>query len=393
MFTNSVLLTVIITVYNIAPYIGKCIESVMRQTYENIEILLIDDGSTDGSGEICDKYTQKDRRIKSYHIQNRGVVTARKFGVEVAAGEVITFIDGDDWIEQDMYECMLSAYLKDKPDMVTSGLIWEWTHKKTVLLDGIEEGVYEKDSIRKNILTRAVYDIKKEMQGITASVCDKLFRRSVLKEAIEGIDSQLTLGEDGAIVYGFVARADKIVVIHQAWYHYVQRENSANKTYGLAAFEKLYRLKNCLMDQYRGLGIEKEMTGQVDYYVKEFLYRVIEKLYQFDLRGIMYLFPYEAVPPKSKVILYGAGNIGRSYWKSLQVEDYAEVVGWVDKNYAELRKFGIPAESLEDAISKKYDFVVIAINDKDVVKEIKNTLLSCGVQKEKIVWKKSKIII
>lgn len=393
MAQNNLLLTVIITVYNIAPYISKCIESVMRQTYENLEIILIDDGSTDGSGEICDRYTSKDRRIKSHHCQNCGVVAARKLGVEIAEGEIVTFVDGDDWIEQDMYACMMAAWVKDDPDMITSGLIWDWEHEKTVLLDGVEEGIYEKDFIRKNIMTRAAYDINGETQGITASVCDKLFRRSVLKEVIKGIDSQLTLGEDGAIVYGFVAQANKIVVIHQAWYHYVQRENSANKTYGLAAFEKLYRLKNCLMDQYRGMGIEKEMKNQVDCYVKSFLYRTIESLYKFDLRGVIYLFPYEDVPPKSKVILYGAGNIGRSYWKSLQVEAYAEIVGWVDKNYAELRELGIPAESLQDAMSKKYDFVVIAINNEDVVKEVKNMLLCYGVQKEKIVWKKSKEII
>ena len=214
MFPNDILLTVIVTVYNIAPYISKCIESVMKQTYRNMEILLIDDGSTDGSGKICDTYALKDKRIRVHHKQNQGVVNARKFGVEIAEGEVITFVDGDDWIECDMYECMISAYMKDKPDVVTSGLTFHWKNEKTIIFDSVAEGIYEKDFIVSEILPREAHDVKTEKQGITASVCNKLFKSVVLKKTIKNIDSQLTLGEDGAIVYSLIAQIDKIAVIH-----------------------------------------------------------------------------------------------------------------------------------------------------------------------------------
>ena len=105
------------------------------------------------------------------------------------------------------------------------------------------------------------------------------------------------------------------------------------------------------------------------------------------------MFPYEDVPEKSKIVLYGAGNVGRSYWKCLQGEEYAEVVGWVDENFIELQEFGLPIESLEDALNKNYDLIVIAINNEKVAEEVKNMLLSHDVNKEKITWRKGKEVI
>ncbi len=389
----NILLTVIITVYNIAPYISRCIESVMAQTYENIEILLIDDGSTDGSGSICDAYACKDKRITVYHRKNLGLVSARKFGAGSASGEIITFVDGDDWIESDMYEHMVAAYAKEKPEMVTSRLTYEWKDKKKIDFDSVMEGVYERESIQQDILPRAAYDLKAGAQGITASVCNKLFYHAALKKVIKNIDPKITIGEDGIIVYLLIAQADKIVIINRSWYHYVQHDNSMLRTYSVDTFEKLYRLKNCFMEEYKKIGLENKMKAQVDYYVKSCIRPAIESLYGFDLREITYLFPYEDVPKNSRIILYGAGKVGRSYWKCLQSEDYAELAGWVDKNYMKLREFGLPTEPLEEALSKEFDFIIIAINDEAAAEEVKNVLLGYGIRIEKIIWRKRREII
>ena len=104
---DNVLLSVVVTIYNTAPYLKKCIESILKQTYTNLEILLIDDGSTDGSDKICDEYAGKDHRIKVCHKNNEGLVIARKTGVMLAEGGVITFVDSDDWIECEMYEKLI----------------------------------------------------------------------------------------------------------------------------------------------------------------------------------------------------------------------------------------------------------------------------------------------
>lgn len=97
-------ISVIVLVYNIEKYVGKCIDSIRKQTYKKLEIILVDDGSTDNSGSICDAYADKDNRIRVIHQQNRGLSGARNRGLEASTGEYIGFVDGDDWIEEDMYD-------------------------------------------------------------------------------------------------------------------------------------------------------------------------------------------------------------------------------------------------------------------------------------------------
>ena len=108
------LVSVIVAVYNIEEYLPRCVDSILAQTYRNLEIILVDDGSKDQSGSICDSYAEKDRRIKVIHKKNGGLSDARNAGMDAATGEYIGFVDGDDWIEPDMYRAMYFACEKEK---------------------------------------------------------------------------------------------------------------------------------------------------------------------------------------------------------------------------------------------------------------------------------------
>ena len=161
----------------------KCIESILKQTYTNLEILLIDDGSTDGSDKICDEYAGKDHRIKVCHKNNEGLVIARKTGVMLAEGGVITFVDSDDWIECEMYEKLIDVYCRDEyPDMISSGIIFDCENKSDTLSDSIKEGTYEKADIQNDILPRMACDARSARPGITASVCNKIFKINTFKK-------------------------------------------------------------------------------------------------------------------------------------------------------------------------------------------------------------------
>ena len=118
--TNE-LISIIVPVYGEEDYIGQGIESLCAQTYKNIEIILVDDGSPDGSGDICDRYAAKDKRIKVIHKPNGGLVSARKAGMRAASGSVIGYMDGDDWVEPQMYETLYSTMLKSGADIVAPG--------------------------------------------------------------------------------------------------------------------------------------------------------------------------------------------------------------------------------------------------------------------------------
>ena len=115
------LISVIVPVYNVAAWLPRCVDSVLTQTYQNLEILLIDDGSTDASGEICDAYAEKDPRIRVIHKKNGGLSSARNAGLDVSNGQYIGFVDSDDWIEPEMYEKMLALMECNEAQLVCAG--------------------------------------------------------------------------------------------------------------------------------------------------------------------------------------------------------------------------------------------------------------------------------
>ena len=119
------LVSILVPVYNVGKYIRKCLDSILVQTYPKLEIILIDDGSTDESGKICDEYASKDARIMLIHKHNGGVTSARKAGLKMAKGEYIGFVDPDDWIEPNMYKEMLKCMLETKTDLVHTNRIKE----------------------------------------------------------------------------------------------------------------------------------------------------------------------------------------------------------------------------------------------------------------------------
>ena len=142
----EILLSVIVTVYNIESYLGDCLDSIINQTYKKLEIILIDDGSCDKSGNICDEYALRDMRIKVLHKENEGLVAARKSGIVMATGELVAYVDGDDWLETDYYEKLINLYKKNNADVVMSGCIKETVKKQVFLENNLSEGYYEKSS-------------------------------------------------------------------------------------------------------------------------------------------------------------------------------------------------------------------------------------------------------
>lgn len=123
------LISIIVPVYNVEKYLNKCIDSIINQTYKNIEIILVDDGSTDNSGKICDEYLLRDSRIKVIHKNNGGLSSARNEGINISSGEYIGFVDSDDWVEPNMYEEMYKKILYSNADIVDCGYWKEYENK------------------------------------------------------------------------------------------------------------------------------------------------------------------------------------------------------------------------------------------------------------------------
>lgn len=222
------MISVIVPVYNVEPYLRKCLDSIVGQTYRDLEILVIDDGSTDGSGEICDEY-KKDERVKVFHTQNRGLSCARNLGLDEAQGEWIGFVDSDDWIEPDMYEVLLSRAEETGADVVECGYFNEKTNR-----------VVEKE--KQDIIIPSDYTITALLTGeLVSAIWCKLWRS---KCSINIHFPEGRVFEDVATTYRVFADMGQVATIAEAKYHYVQRNDSLSKMINMS------NLAGCWISHY-----------------------------------------------------------------------------------------------------------------------------------------------
>lgn len=213
---RKTLISVIVPVYKVEKYLSQCVDSILNQTYRNLELILVDDGSPDGCGKLCDAYAEKDGRVRVVHKKNGGLSDARNAGINAASGDYLSFIDGDDWIEPDTYAAMLAAAEKYSAALVCAGRYDEdeETGIRTVgLCPKREEQISSKEMVRRIF----------HWEAMDSSACDKLYARHLF----EGIRFPLGMVcEDVPTTYRVVLRAEKAVLLPKPVYHYRHRASS-----------------------------------------------------------------------------------------------------------------------------------------------------------------------
>lgn len=216
------LISVIVPVYNVFPYLAKCIDSLVTQTYKELEIILVDDGSTDGSGKLCNQRATQDSRIKVIHSRNRGVSHARNLGLKQAHGDYIGFVDADDWIEKDRYETMLHYINKMHSDIhVGGGFIIETESGRRMEMRKGHPQIFTCEEGLQEMLSA---DTRK-IPLFRGHLCDKLFSRHILDGL--NFNENLKLREDTWLVWQAFKRANRISYAPQYSYHYTIRKDSA----------------------------------------------------------------------------------------------------------------------------------------------------------------------
>ena len=217
MIDEQKLISVIIPVYNVEKYLEKCLNSVINQTYKNLEIIVIDDGSTDNSGKICDEYAKKDSRIIVIHTENGGVSSARNKGLEVAKGEYIGFVDSDDYIEDNMYEILYRNLVKFDVDISMCNYYIVRNNKKT----------YHKHNIDDILLI----DNKEKFFELLNSnyykgfLCNKLFKSDIMQK--KKLEEDIYVCEDLLFISQIADISERFCFDNRCFYNYVMRENSA----------------------------------------------------------------------------------------------------------------------------------------------------------------------
>ena len=213
------LISVVVPVYNVKPYVAKCLDSILRQTYTNIEIIVVDDGSTDGSELICDDYSNKDPRITVIHQRNTGLAAARNTGIDAAHGEYLGFVDSDDFIEPFMYEKLLNAAQKNNCVLAVCGINYVFDNGTVIPKANIEpDQVFDFPDAITEMNTYRLFDM---------GAWSKLYK----SELFDGIRFPVgKLSEDFFIMFKIFDRAQKVAFVSDACYNYYQRTNSITKS-------------------------------------------------------------------------------------------------------------------------------------------------------------------
>lgn len=223
-----VMFSVIVPIYNIEQYLNKCVESILSQTYTDLEIILVDDGSTDSSGSICDEYEKKDNRIKVIHKENGGQGSARQAGVKYASGKYVACIDGDDWISENYFERFVEIIKKYEPDVVCCGVNYEMRKGRYRRVRILEEGLYDKSNIEKKFFPILIES--KHGKSFMPSLWAKVFKIEIYKQYQNVVNKKIKIGEDGIVVRPIISIAHSLYIMNDCLYYYRNNYSSLTKS-------------------------------------------------------------------------------------------------------------------------------------------------------------------
>lgn len=230
--------SVIVPVYNVEKYLSKCIDSIINQTLSNIEIILVNDGSTDNSGKIIDEYAKKDSRIKVIHKKNGGQGSARNAGLDIAKGEYIGFVDSDDWIDSNMYEKLyINAKEKSLDISICGRKIWSESNVLKCKIDVKNEFIY---NLQKILLE---YIVDYLLYPYTVSTCNKIYKSKILKVNDIKFDNVENVGsEDALFNIDVLLNVDKIASTSSTYYNGIERMGSTTRKYKVGCMKRTANL-------------------------------------------------------------------------------------------------------------------------------------------------------
>lgn len=376
--------SVVIPAYNEEKYISRCLESVLNQTYAKLEIIIINDGSTDETDKVCSEYLNRDKRIKYIKQSNHGVAYAKRRGVELAEGEYIGFVDADDYIDKDLFEKLILRM--SDVDLVTSGFVMGGKQ----LFDLFEPRIYKSKEDLKYICENMLRFEGTENRGLMTNLVNKLFKADKLKDVVSTTNLDVFVGEDAEIVYKYVLRCNSINITKICGYHYEFIGTSITHSINQNFIKNVNGLYFSLKEDFERTAYKEVLLQQLERWMWKHILNIpkfmgwkeVEKNIRFK-----YLNPYMNLLNNKRVILYGAGLVGQDYYKLYKkMKDY-NLILWVDENWHSFCENEYKVQTVESIKDVEYDYILIAVKAPNVVVEIRKNLINVGVADEKIIWK------
>ncbi len=375
-------LSIIVPVYNKEKYLYDCISSILNQTKKDIELVLVDDGSTDTSAKICDEWEIVDKRVKAVHKKHEGTLIARIEGINYCSSKYVTFVDADDFVDNKSFE-YADRYMEQNIDIICFGISRYFNESYSVNeICNYNAGIYNREKIINSIVPSMIWDSKKGKPGLDPSLCVKVIKRELLFKISQCMNKcNLDIGDDMVLLYPCVFYSESIAISDIIYYMHRQRKGNdiapyiAQKDY----FDKLYFLYDLLR---KNLPQDEFISRQIEQ-VYLTLLRERRCLWEYEDEFIKFLFPFDKVPVKRDIALYGAGKVGSDFFNQLTRLSYCKKILWVDKDWETIDNKAV--SSPEEVYSSKVDYIVIAVLAKEVQQQITEDLVAHGIKKEIIV--------
>jgi glycosyltransferase involved in cell wall biosynthesis len=378
-------ISVIVPIFRIEKYLPECIESLLDQSFLNFELILVDDGSPDNCPEICDKYAEKDARIKVVHKENGGLLSARKAGLKKAKGKYIAYVDGDDWVDKFYLDTMFKLAEANDADLVVTGHFREFDGKIETIKPK-NTGFFNKEELTTSIIPNAIYNGEFCEHGISTYVWNKLFKRALLNQVLYQVPNEIIMGEDAAITYSYLAISKSLVISRIPLYYYRQRHDSIVKSIENPKIEyyRLGLLMNFLKVNLKHVLDEDNLTKQIKYYLySQILVRSGGLILNKD--NSVYFNPFSKVKKDSKVVVYSSGSFGQHILTTNLKAKYFQIIKWIDVDYHDLKIGDNSVKPISSISNTEFDYLIIATINPTTYAAIKTELALMGIDKNKII--------
>lgn len=382
------MLSIIVPTYNREKFIEKCLRSLSAQTYRDLEILVVDDGSTDETVTICKRLAEEDSRIRLIETEHAGVTPARKRGVEEARGEIIGFVDSDDWVEPDYFALMM-AEMEDGVDLVVSGYTIQEEERANCYKNPIGAGVYSGEE-RITYLLKNMFSLNDAIEeGMPQYLWNKFFQRKMFCEVISTLNSRISYAEDVVILLGYLSRCEKIKITESLGYHHCLHEGNIYRLTDKDFFLNLDAFYKNVLVTGRETPYEEIIQNAVQREIAKFLELAVREKLGFSKEISATYIPRRLGLERGKIIvIYGAGEVGKDYVKLLKRRPICRSYLWVDSNY---RNFSEELEIQSPEILKETQFDelwVAVLRDHQVTEIVSDLRWRYQIPEEKIFAEK-----
>lgn len=371
-------ISIVVPVYNANTYLNRCIDSLLRQDYPSYDVILVNDGSTDNSLQICREYERKNAGISVIDQENAGPNGARLTGIKASKSEYIAFVDADDWIEAEYLTGMLEG--SAGADIICGELTRIMDHEEYREKNEIAPGVYETEEERKQVCEDMLYNDETEGFGILPYACAKLYRRELLEEILEGVDARITDGEDMACICALLLRAGKIAVTRYDGYRYDYHEGSLS--YGRKKSD--YYNEACLYQYLYGMFSQSDYKEALIAKLNRYILMMIQKrdpLAYFRGNKIEFIHHEEQGEQGERIIIYGAGIVGNAVCQQIRRSGGRGVIAVADRKHTGEDPFYIAPEKIRELA---VDRIFIAIDNSEIAEQVRTYLCEQGIPDSKI---------